>query len=77
MWTRQTRSRVVRIEQQTKRYPSDLTDAEWERIVVGADVNGEEGSGPCHCCSGAPMIPVPSAGLGHQLIFAGRRLEIL
>jgi putative transposase len=32
MWTRQTRGRMAQIERRTKRYPSDLTDAEWERI---------------------------------------------
>lgn len=33
MWTKQTRGRMAKIERRTKRYPSDLTDAEWERIV--------------------------------------------
>lgn len=33
MWTRQQRSRMARIARKTKRYPSDLTDEEWERIA--------------------------------------------
>jgi putative transposase len=33
MWTRQTRGRMAEIERRTKRYPSDLTDAEWARIA--------------------------------------------
>jgi putative transposase len=33
MWTKQTRGRMAKIERRTKRYPSDLTDAEWERIA--------------------------------------------
>jgi transposase len=32
MWTRANRGRLARIEKKTKRYPSDLTDEEWERI---------------------------------------------
>ena len=32
MWTADTRGRMARIERQTKRYPTDLTDKEWERI---------------------------------------------
>jgi len=32
MWTRQTRGRMAAIERKTKRYPTDLTDAEWVRI---------------------------------------------
>ncbi|HXP73994.1 MAG TPA: IS5 family transposase [Stellaceae bacterium] len=32
MWTEQTRGRMARIAQKTKRYPSDLTDEEWARI---------------------------------------------
>src|ERR1700740_3384383 len=32
MWTPATRGRMVKIEKKTKRYPSDLTDEEWERI---------------------------------------------
>jgi len=34
MWTKQTRGRMAKIEQRTKRYPSDLTDEEWERIAL-------------------------------------------
>ena len=33
MWTRKQRGRVARIARKTKRYPSDLTDEEWERIA--------------------------------------------
>lgn len=33
MWTRQTRGRLAAIERKTKRYPTDLTDEEWECIA--------------------------------------------
>ena len=33
MWTPEQRSRMAAIAQKTKRYPSDLTDGEWERIA--------------------------------------------
>jgi len=33
MWTEASRGRISRIERKTKRYPSDLTDEEWERIA--------------------------------------------
>jgi transposase len=33
MWTEQTRGRMAKIAAKTKRYPSDLTDEEWERIA--------------------------------------------
>lgn len=33
MWTAASRSRISKIERKTKRYPSDLTDEEWERIA--------------------------------------------
>src|ERR1700739_924323 len=32
MWIAKTRGRIAAIEKKTKRYPTDLTDAEWERI---------------------------------------------
>lgn len=32
MWTRVSRGRMADIEKNTKRYPTDLTDAEWERV---------------------------------------------
>ena len=32
MWTAKTRGRMAAIEKRTKRYPTDLTDGEWERI---------------------------------------------
>src|ERR1700723_4233254 len=33
MWTEQSRGRMAKIAKKTKRYPSDLTDEEWERIA--------------------------------------------
>jgi transposase len=33
MWTKASRGRISKIERKTKRYPSDLTDEEWERIA--------------------------------------------
>jgi transposase len=33
MWTQESRGRMAKIAKQTKRYPSDLTDEEWERIA--------------------------------------------
>ena len=33
MWTKQTRGRMAGIERRTKRYPSDLTNEEWDRIA--------------------------------------------
>ena len=33
MWTEQSRCRMAKIAKKTKRYPSDLTDEEWERIA--------------------------------------------
>src|SRR5208283_3336563 len=33
MWTRANRGRMADIEKKTKRYPTDLTDEEWERIA--------------------------------------------
>lgn len=32
MWTRENRGRMADIARKTKRYPSDLTDEEWERV---------------------------------------------
>jgi putative transposase len=32
MWTRENRGRMAEIARRTKRYPTDLTDEEWERI---------------------------------------------
>jgi len=32
MWTSTDHGRMAEIEKKTKRYPSDLTDEEWERI---------------------------------------------
>lgn len=33
MWTEQSRGRMAKIAKKTKRYPSDLTDEEWEQIA--------------------------------------------
>ena len=33
MWTQQSRGRMAQVAKKTKRYPSDLTDEEWERIA--------------------------------------------
>ena len=33
MWTSESRGRMARIERQTKRYPSDLTDEEWGAVA--------------------------------------------
>ena len=33
MWTEQSRGRMAKIAKKTKRYPSDLTDEEWEAIA--------------------------------------------
>src|SRR5213595_1306213 len=33
MWTEQSRGRMAKIAEKTKRYPSDLTDEEWAGIA--------------------------------------------
>ena len=33
MWTRENRGRMAGIARKSRRYPSDLTDAEWDRIA--------------------------------------------
>src|SRR5450631_2555791 len=33
MWSKQSRGRMAQIAKKTKRYPSDLTDEEWEQIA--------------------------------------------
>ena len=33
MWTRESRGRMADIARKTRRYPSDLTEPEWERIA--------------------------------------------
>ncbi|WP_146220170.1 transposase, partial [Komagataeibacter saccharivorans] len=33
MWTPEQRGQMANITRKTKRYPSDLTDEEWERIA--------------------------------------------
>ena len=32
MWTEASRGRMAEIEKKSKRYPTDLTEAEWQRI---------------------------------------------
>ena len=32
MWTPESRQRMASLEKRAKRYPTDLTDEEWERI---------------------------------------------
>src|ERR1700678_3427424 len=43
MWTKQSRGRMTRIAKKTKRYPSDLTDEEWERIALLMPIPGRRG----------------------------------
>jgi transposase len=43
MWTEASRDRVAEIERNTKRYPSDLTDEEWERIAPLMPAPGRRG----------------------------------
>src|SRR5579875_1919521 len=43
MWTRQTRGRMAAIERKTKRYPTDLTDEEWDRIAPLLPVPAKRG----------------------------------
>jgi transposase len=33
MWTHQSRGRIAQIAKKTTRYPSDLTDEEWDRLA--------------------------------------------
>ncbi|MET2833110.1 transposase, partial [Mesorhizobium shangrilense] len=33
MWTEQSRGRMAQIAKKTKRYPSDLTDEEWDQFA--------------------------------------------
>jgi putative transposase len=33
MWTQTNRGRMADIEKKTKRYPTDLTNKEWDRIT--------------------------------------------
>ena len=33
MWTQQSRARMAKIAKKTKRYLSDLTDEEWDRLA--------------------------------------------
>jgi hypothetical protein len=37
MWKHENRYRLAEIEKKTKRYPIDLTDAEWLTLCLGAD----------------------------------------
>ena len=34
MWNKTTRGRMVALEKKTKRYPSDLTDEEWDTLQI-------------------------------------------
>lgn len=43
MWTEASRGRVAEIERMTRRYPSDLTDEEWERIAPLMPAPGRRG----------------------------------
>ncbi|MGI4746507.1 MAG: IS5 family transposase [Janthinobacterium lividum] len=43
MWTAEQRGRTARIVRYTKRYPSDLTDEEWQRIAPLMPVPGRRG----------------------------------
>jgi transposase len=43
MWTEASRGRIAPIERKTKRYPSDLTDEEWERIAPLMPLPGRRG----------------------------------
>lgn len=43
MWTEASRSRISKIERKTKRYPSDLTDEEWQRIAPLMPLPGRRG----------------------------------
>ena len=43
MWTEASRGRIAAIERKTKRYPSDLTDEEWERIAPLMPAPGRRG----------------------------------
>src|ERR1700710_183541 len=43
MWTEQSRGRMAEIAKKTKRYPSDLTDEEWEVIAPLMPKPGQRG----------------------------------
>jgi transposase len=43
MWTAKTRARMAAIARKTKRYPSDLTDEEWQRIAPLMPAPGRTG----------------------------------
>jgi hypothetical protein len=53
MWTRESRGRMAEIARKTKRYPTDLTDEEWQRIqpllpqVPGAGASPRRTCGKC------------------------------
>ena len=46
MWTRANRGRMAKIEKKTKRYPTDVTDEEWERIVLFLSKPARQGRKP-------------------------------
>ncbi len=50
MWTQANRGRMANIEKNTKRYPSDLTDEEWERIRPRAKE-------ACRYSEAGPVLP--------------------
>lgn len=43
MWTQQSRGRMARIAKKTKRYPSDLTNEEWDRLAPLMPKSGRRG----------------------------------
>src|SRR5665213_1515599 len=46
MWTPANRGRMANIAKKTKRYPSDLTDEEWERIAFNTSRRSTSGLRP-------------------------------
>jgi putative transposase len=50
MWTRAIRGRMADIETKTKRYPTDLTDAEWDRITPFLPKPAKKGRRPAWTC---------------------------
>lgn len=46
MWTETNRSRMAGLEKKTKRYPSDLTDEEWDRLLPFMPEGAQRGRKP-------------------------------
>ena len=46
MWTQAIRGRIAEIETKTKRYPTDLTDEEWDRITSFLPQSARKGRKP-------------------------------